>query len=105
MTTGLITDQTSIFGLVHFKTWTGTYSGSFGNQELLANTITTNVKFTALDSNANLKTTFNTYYKMEGFNPITSQYENWHSQNTPLMVPPSGNALTNVSVVSSWIDR
>lgn len=59
----------------------------------------------ALNTTNKISTGFNTYYKMEGFNTNTNNYENWHSMGTPLLIPPSGNSLINISVVTSWIDR
>jgi hypothetical protein len=104
----LITDLSTVYNLVYQAGYTGQNSGSFGNQdlELLSGIVNQPlVSSGAFNSIVNVTTGFNTYFKMEGFNPITNQYENWHSMGTALMDPPSGHALTNISVIASWQDR
>jgi hypothetical protein len=92
---------------ITFKTWFARYSGSQGYSTLLdpAPTYTPDAQFSAVNTTSNLKTGFNTYYKMQGFNKATGQYEVWHSMNTPQILPPSGDPLVNVQVISTWIDR
>lgn len=58
-----------------------------------------------IDATTNLTTGFNTYFKMQGWDPATKQYEVWHSMNTPLLNAPSGKALQNITILFSWIDR
>ena len=69
------------------------------------NTLFGLTSFSTLNSVVKLQLNFNTYFKMEGYNPITAQYENWHCMGAPLLTPPSGNSLVNISVVTSWVDR
>lgn len=63
------------------------------------------IKVVEVDTTVHITTGFNTYFKMEGWNPITNQYETWHSMGTPLLDPPSGNTLQNIGVVMTWTDR
>lgn len=89
-------------------TYTGMPAGSEGGQDLITffgEIYATTIRVARVNSTALLTTGFHTYYKMEGFNPTTNAYENWHSMDIPLMTPPSGNALTNIGVATSWIDR
>lgn len=90
-----------------FKTWLGRYSGSQGYSQLLdpAPTYVPDAQFLTVNSITHLTTGFNTYYKMQGFNQATGQYEVWHSMGTPQILPPSGDPLINVQVISTWIDR
>jgi hypothetical protein len=102
----LITDLSDVFSIVHLAGYTGQFSGTQNTLDMSAAVGT--VSFTSLgkaNTTSNLTTKFNTYYKMQGFNPVTQIYENWHSMGTPLMTPPSGNALENVSIVFTWMDR
>lgn len=105
----LILDQSNIFNLTHLVGYTGQTSGSRNTSDLSSFFITTSVvptpKIVQVDTTDNITTGFNTYYKMEGYNSATQQYENWHSMGTPLLSPPSGNALTNISIVYTWQDR
>jgi len=102
----LITDQSTLFSFTNSVKYTGQTTGSFGNQDL-TNIVLPNSygQFSIMNSLNKVTTLFNTYFKMEGYNPITQQYENWHSMGTALMNPPSGNALTNISVIATWQDR
>lgn len=104
----LVTDQSNVFNLVFFATFTGQYSGSQGIRDLSSDVNPSGVSTSqnvAMDTTANVTPGFNTYYKMQGYNPITQQYEDWHSMGAPLIEPPSGHALENVSIVYTWIDR
>lgn len=88
-------------GYVHIVGYSGIYTGSQGTSALDLSSINT----VPLDTTANVSPSYNTYYKLQGFNPLTGQYEDWHSMNEPLFDPPSGNALLNISIVYSWVDR
>lgn len=105
----LITDGYTLFSFANTIGYKGQYSGSFGSQDFLSffvgATYVTPSPIVNEDAIAKLTTGFNIYYKMEGYNTSTQQYENWHSMGAPLLVPPSGHTLTNISVVASWIDR
>lgn len=93
---------------VHIVGYSGIYAGSQGASDSSSSIVGTNISFinsVALDTTVNVTTGYNTYYKMQGFNPITQQYEDWHSMNAPLLDPPSGNALENIGIIGSWIDR
>lgn len=108
----LITVHSSIFNIVvQTSGYTAQVSNSFGNVDLdllsvtNESSISESVSGAAFNSITKITTGFNTYYKMQGFNTSTQQYENWHSMGTPLLSPPSGNVLTNISVVHTWQDR
>lgn len=105
----LITDFSTLFTTVHLVKYTAQSSGTQGNQDISNFVIgLTKVQFTSdasFNSITKVTTGFNTYYKMQGYNPITQQYENWHSMGTPLLSPPSGHTLTNISVIYTWQDR
>src|SRR5574338_595752 len=93
---------------VHMIGYNGIYAGSQGASDSSGALTGVNVSFiqsVPLDTTVNVSPGFNTYYKMQGYNPITQQYEDWHSMNTPLLDPPSGHALENIGIVGSWIDR
>lgn len=105
----LITDQTGVLSLIHFVGYTAQSSGSQGIQEIdgtLSNPFQSSVAISVdVDTTENLTVGFNTYYKLHGFNPITQSYEVWHSMDAPLLDPPSGNALENITILFSWVDR
>lgn len=90
-----------------FKTWLAKYSGSQGYSTLLdpSPTYAPEAKFLPINTTSNLTTGFNVYFKIQGFNPATGQYEVWHCRNTPELLPPSGDPLINISIVSTWTDR
>ena len=94
---------------IGFGGYTGQNAGSAGlndySSTITSNLTTSFIGLGEINSTVPVTTGFNTYYKMQGFNTSTQQYEVWHSMGTPLYDPPSGNALSNISVVSSWIDR
>lgn len=69
------------------------------------NTLFNSIQIAELNTVNKLQPIFKTYYKMQGYNPATQQYEDWHSENEPLMEPPSGNALLNISIIITWQDR
>jgi len=100
-----ITDQSTIFSLTHLAGYTGQNSGSFGTQDFTGLTNLPFILSDGINSIAKVTTGFNTYYKVQGYNPIIQQYENWHSMGTPLLTPPSGNPLVNISIISTWTDR
>lgn len=100
-----ITDRSTIFSLTYLAGYTGQTSGSSGTQDYASATNLSFILLDGLNSIAKITTGFNTYYKMQGYNTSTLQYENWHSMGTPLMVPPSGNTLVDVSVIATWTDR
>lgn len=93
---------------LHFGNYTS-QGQSFGSNDLLdlfTNTLAIpSAKQGELNTTINVSFGYNIYYKMQGYNPITQVYEDWHSMGEPLIDPPSGNALENVSIVYSWIDR
>jgi hypothetical protein len=105
-----ITDQSTIFSLTQLITYTALNSGNQGSQDF-TNIFIDEVSFVPMakivdfNSTSRLTTGFNTYFKMQGYNPLTGTYETWHCRGTPLLLPPSGNHLLNVAVVTSWIDR
>ena len=43
------------------------------------------------------------YYKMRGYYSISSNHETWISVGIADTNPPSGNPLSNIIVVQSWI--
>lgn len=98
-----------LLDFLHFVGYSGIYAGSQGVSDSATSALNpTNVSvinLVALDTTANVSNLFNKYYKMQGFNPSTQQYETWHCMNEPLLDPPSGNVLENVSIVSYWEDR
>jgi hypothetical protein len=100
--------ELSPLNFVHIVGYSGVYSGSQGSFDSNSTLTGVNVSFindVALDTTVNISSGYNLYFKMQGYNPITQEYEDWHSMREPLMSPPSGNALENISVVGSWIDR
>lgn len=106
----LVTDGYNLFNFTTFFTgYYGIHAGTYGpqdfTQELTGTTYATINPFGEMDDTSKKNTIFNTYYKMQGYNPITQQYENWHCMGTPLTTPPSGNALLNVSIIATWRDR
>lgn len=99
-----VTDESTFFGFVSGIKWLGQYSASAGIQEMTnAPAQVTNV--VNYISYAKLTHGFNTYFKMQGFNNTTQKYEVWFSTGSPLLVPPSGNRLSNIEVVLTWTDR
>lgn len=101
---------TEIFpeGYVHMVGYSGIYAGSQGASDSSGELVGTNISFinsVPLDSTVNVSPGYNTYYKMQGFNPATQEYEDWHSMDFPLLDPPSGHTLENISIVLTWIDR
>lgn len=93
---------------VHVVGYSGIYAGSQGASDssgALVSTNTSVINSVPLDTTANITSGFNVYYKMQGFNPLTQQYEDWHSMGAPLVDPPSGNALENIGIIGTWIDR
>lgn len=105
----LILDQSSLFGFVNFASYTGQSTNSFGTSDIQISLSGTLSIPTALEGPMNttalIKPGYNTYYKLQGWNPLTQKYEFWHSMNVPLTDPPSGNALQNISVIGTWKDR
>ena len=105
-----ILDQNTLFNFVQ-KAPLGQYSGSQGSQDFAGNFSTPSVVYastaqiTPYFSIAKLTHGFNTYFKMQGFNAAAGRYEVWFSTTQPLLVPPSGNALSNIEIILTWIDR
>lgn len=101
--------EIDIFSFVQFGGYTAQTSGTIGIEDF-SNIITPDptfsiIKVGKLNTTSNVTPGFNVYYKIQGYNSTTQKYEVWHSMGAPLMNPPSGNALTNVAVVATWIDR
>ena len=105
----LVLDQSTLFGFIKFASYTGQSTNSFGSADIqisLAGALDIpSILDAELNSTVTITTGYNTYYKLQGWNPITQKYEYWHCMGTPLVNPPSGNALENVSIVSTWTDR
>lgn len=105
----LITDQNLLFNFVQLEAWNGQYSGSQGTQDFDSAFFTTAyvpvVKTEDLNTTNLVTTGFNTYYKLQGFNTGTGEYEVWYSVSKPNLIPPSGALLSNIEVVSVWTDR
>lgn len=106
----LITDLNNLFNLVQTMEWNGQYSGSQGTQDFnssfeFQNEYVSPVQIVDTTSYAKLTHGFNTYYKLQGFNSTTGSYEVWFSRGEPLLIPPSGNLLSNIEIVLTWIDR
>ncbi len=108
----IITDENTFFNFVQFLTWKGQYSGSTGTQNFDA-AFTSQGQYVPtaqlITSSPTVGTPlthgFNTYFKMQGFNSSTNSYEVWFSTTAPLLIPPSGHALSNIEIVQTWIDR
>lgn len=90
-----------------FKPWFATFSGSQGYSTLLdpSPTYAPDAKFLPVNTTVNLTSGFNTYFKMQGFNAATGNYEVWHSMGAPRLLPPSGDPLINISIIATWTDR
>lgn len=105
----LISDQNNIFNLIQLIAWKGQYSGSQGTQDFnnAFSTVTYNptVKSEFFNSTELVTTGFNTYYKLQGYNSTTNEYEVWYSVGRPNLIPPSTNLLSNIEVVLVWTDR
>jgi hypothetical protein len=107
----LITDQSSLFNFIGMISYRGQYSGSQGTEDFassFADSFTAyapTVQTSELNSTALVTTGFNTYYKLQGFNASTGKYEVWYSKEKPLLTPPSGNILSNIEIVLTWVDR
>ena len=105
----LVTDFSTLFNFIEFETWNGQYSGSLGSEDFSGAftniTYQPSVQAGTLNSTELVTTGFNTYYKMQGFNTATGRYEIWFSREKPLLIPPSGNPLSNIEIVLIWVDR
>lgn len=102
----IVLDQNTLFLSNPFKGWCGTYSGSQGNLDPLTTaTYQNTVKLGGYDTTNPVTLGFSTYFKLQGYNTQTSQYEVWHSKDMPLLTPPSGNVLVNIEVIATWTDR
>lgn len=99
-----VTDNNNLFNFATF-TKLGQYAASTGTQDTSGAITAPTTAMVAFISYAPLTHGFNTYYKMQGFNSSTGKYEVWFSTNKPLLIPPSGNTLSNIEIVLSWIDR
>jgi hypothetical protein len=107
----LVTDQSSLFNFVILVPYRGQYSGSQGIQDFASSfagpttAYVSTIQTSELNSTALVTTGFNTYYKLQGFNASTGKYEVWYSKEKPLLTPPSGNILSNIEIVLTWVDR
>lgn len=107
----IITDQSTLFGFVTTLPWLGQYSASTGSQDFASTFATPQLAYepasqlVEITSYVKLTHGFNTYFKMQGFNNATQRYEVWFSTGRPLLVPPSGNPLSQIEVVLTWTDR
>lgn len=105
-----ITDESTIFSLVQLTKYTALNAGNQGSQDFIS-MFTDETGFVSMaqvvdfNSTSRLTTGFHTYFKVQGYNPLTGTYENWHCRDVPLLLPPSGHNLLNIAVVASWIDR
>jgi hypothetical protein len=106
-----ITDESNLFGFIHSSAWEGQYSASWGSQDFAGAFTRASVTYVPtaqiipFNTNAGLTHGFTTYFKMQGYNESNGRYEVWFSETTPLLIPPSGNRLSNISIVLTWIDR
>lgn len=100
-----ITDEITFFNFVTTAAWLGKYAASTGTQDINNSTLAQNTSLVDFNSNVKLTHGFNTYYKMQGFNASTNSYQVWFSTGAPLLIPPSGDALSNIEIVLTWIDR
>ena len=105
-----ITDLSTVFSLTQLVKYAGINDGNQGSQDFTGVFVSEDVfvpMAQVVDFNSTSKLTrgFNTYFKMQGYNPLTGTYETWHCRGTPLMLPPSGHHLLDISVVTSWIER
>lgn len=105
----LVSDQSNLFNFNEFLDYRGQYSGSYGIQDFNGSFFTvvynSSTQVEGLNSTALVTTGFNTYYKLQGYNTTTGQYEVWYSTNSVNLIPPSGNLLSNIEVVLTWVDR
>ena len=101
----VVADENTLFGQIHFEANPGLFSGSQGNADFAGTTYSSVMHTSFLNTTVKVSFGYNTYFKLQGFNPNTGQYEIWHCMNTPVFTPPSGDNLQNVSVISTWTDR
>ncbi len=110
----LITDQSNLFNFISSTFYRSQYSASWGSEDMAESFAGPDIDYSptsyplAYNTNAPeilLTHGFNTYFKMQGFNVGTGTYEVWYSTNKPLLIPPSGNALSQIEIVLTWIDR
>jgi len=103
----------NIYGFLTFLEWNGQYAANAGNDDFSSffetptQTYGPSAQLVEYNSNLTGKLThgFNTYFKMQGYNSSTQKHEVWFSTGKPLLTPPSGNTLSNIEVVLTWIDR
>lgn len=102
-----VIDQSTLFLDATFISWQAKYMGSQGLQAMMepSPTYTPTATFLRMDSDTPLTTGFHTYFKIQGYNTTTRTYETWHCRDVPILLPPSGHNLQNVSVIATWIDR
>lgn len=101
----IVIDESTIFGNVHLENNTGLWSGSQGSTDFATPIYVPTSHVVQINTTANITPGLNTYFKLQGFNPVTGKYEIWHCMNIPVTTPPSGDTLQNVSIISTWIDR
>lgn len=99
----------AIFASINYVNYTGQSTNSYGTEDLysLSSGLVV-IPFTRdaeFDTTVPVTTGYNTYYKMQGWNPATQRYEDWHSMGTPLISPPSGHVLENIGIIGTWVDR
>ncbi len=105
-----ITDESTVFLIAQLTKYAATNAGNQGSQDFTSSFIDVTgfvpmAELVAFNTTEPLTTGFNTYFKMQGYNPLTGTYETWHCRGTPLLLPPSGHNLVNISVVASWTER
>lgn len=105
-----VTDESTIFLLTQLTRYTGLFAGTQGSQDF-TDMFSDDIGFASVAQLVEFNTTigltpdFNIYFKVQGYNPLTAAYETWHCRGTPLLLPPSGHNLLNISVVASWSER
>lgn len=101
----IVLDENTVFGNGHFEANTGLWSGSQGSTDFGTTPYVPTGHVVQINTTVNVTLGFNTYFKLQGFNPVTGLYEIWHCMNTPIFTPPSGDTLQNVSIIGTWTDR
>lgn len=106
----LISDESTIFGLTQSSGYTGLSSGSQGFQDFSTAFTGTSgyvqvINVVDYNTTSLTNSSFNQYFKMQGYNPLTRAYETWHCRGTPLLNGPSGHNLVNISIIATWLDR
>ena len=104
----LVSDQ-AFFANIQYLYYTGQSSNSYSSQDLSSSlTELAGLPFTqsvTVNTPEHISFGYNTYFKLQGFDPITQTYEVWHCEGEPLLSPPSGKTLENITILTSWVDR